>query len=79
MKRNNRKAKEGLINVLESLLNTIKSDSWYVEEANIDVENDVNEWARMVNFKDISINVRISPINYCTIGNVYIDLSDDDE
>ena len=79
MKKSNREAKKGLINVLENLLNTIKSDSWYVEEAKIDVENDIDEWARMVNFKDISISVKISPINYCTIGNVYVDLSDDNE
>ena len=79
MKKSNREAKKGLINVLETLLNTVKSDSWYVEEANIDVENNIDEWARMINFKDISINFRISPINYCTIGKVYIDLSDDDE
>ena len=68
---------KGMINVLETLINTLKSDSWDLVEGTIDMENDIDDWAKIINSKTVKINMVLKPINYCTIGNVYIDLKGD--
>ena len=79
MKETNHDGQKGVINILEGLLDALKSNNWRVDESSINIENRVNEWEHIVDHKNIDIKMRISPTNYCTIGSLYINFEGDSD
>lgn len=65
-------SKKGLITVLQSLINTIESDQWDVDDASIEINNNIDRWGVVINSKDVSIQMKLRPVPYRFPENMYL-------